>query len=98
MEDLALKRRVQELEDLILAIKADAKTQLDEVTETCVEEISTMEKKIVSLEQQLEQSQNKVKMMNQKEAETTKEYSTEKTIMIRKLADLTDQIEALKNA
>lgn len=35
--------------------------------------------------------------MTLKLTETTKEYSTEKTIMIKKLADLTDQVESLKN-
>ena len=56
-----------------------------------------MEWKVKTLEQQLEQSEAKVKTMSAREAEITKEHSTEKTIMIKKLADLTDQLEAFKN-
>ena len=55
-----------------------------------------MEQKVVQLGQQLEQNETTVKVMTAREAETAKEHQIEKRIMINKLADLTNELEAIK--
>jgi len=66
------------------------------VTETCFGEIAAMEQKMAQLGQQLEQNETTVKVITAREAESAKEHQIEKKIMLNKLADLTNELEAIK--
>lgn len=55
-----------------------------------------MEQKMAQLGQQLEQNETTVKVITAREAESAKEHQIEKKIMLNKLADLTNELEAIK--